>query len=156
MFKVKNRTTRKCCEIYSYFKCVQNCEISININIYFSNKGLWKALYRAIYTSLIDGITIGHYFYDVKSFINITEQPNKYIQQPNIYKKVLYEDVYIHHWLLAKYMKDVYIRPWLLAWKYFGHKRNREWVWVERIKDVYIRPWLLERICSARKGLKKS
>ena len=33
-----------------------------------------------------------------------------YIQQLNIYKKSLYE--------------DVYIRPWLLAWKYFGRTLN--------------------------------
>ena len=47
-----------------------------------------------------------------------------YIQQPNIYKKSLYEDVYIIRWLLAKYMKDLCVRPWLLAWKYFGRTRN--------------------------------
>ena len=49
-----------------------------------------------------------------------------------IYKYLFYEDVYIHRWLLAKYMKDVYIRLWLLnsrycwllAWKYFGRTRR--------------------------------
>ena len=105
-----------------------------------------------------------------------------YIQQPNIYK-LLFEDVYIRRWLLAKYTKDVYMRLWVLTCKQTGYgesalthilpmlhfctpenarKPSVFWRFQEvqkcnigRIwaKDVYKSPWLLEKIRSARKGL---
>ena len=126
-------------------------------------------IWTNIYISLAVAFTIGHYFYDVQSFINTTEQPKKYTSnnQTSIKSHFMRTYIYIVGCWLSTWRTYIYV---LGCWHeniLVAHKTVRgciykslvaevliEWVHIECIKDIYIRPWLLEKICSARKGLR--
>ena len=111
---------------------------------------------------------IGHYFYDVQSFINVTEQPKKYTSNNQTSIKSHFMRTYIHivdcwrsTWRTHIYVHGCWHENILVKRETVRGsictslvaEVQIDQVWVERIKDVYMRPWLLEQICLACKGL---